>query len=108
MNEAVEKKYVRLIERMVSLGAETKPVAGLFNVTGIGHKGKLILYLKDGRLVAKLPIRRVAELTARGIVELSENARSREWVVVRRGQERAWNRIADDAQAYARESTLID
>lgn len=109
VEEKVDKRYERLVARMVGLGAEAMPIAGLVNVTGIGHKGKLILFLQRRRLVVKLPLQRAAELLSASLVERFQpqsSAQTREWVVVSDADWKTWEWLADEAHAYARESSL--
>lgn len=106
---SVDRSYERLVARMVALGAQAIPVAGLINVTGAGHNGKLFLFLQRRRLVVKLPLPRAAALLAAGLVERFQpksGTQTREWVVVPETGWKMWERLADEAHAYARESSL--
>jgi hypothetical protein len=109
IEDGLDRAYERLVARMVGLGADAMPVAGLVNVTGVGHHGKLFPFLQRRRLVVKLPMPRAADLYAAGLVQRFQpksSAQTREWVVVSDADWKAWERLADEAHAYALESSL--
>jgi hypothetical protein len=109
--KSVEQRYERLVARMLGLGAKAIPVASIANVTGIGHKGKLFLFLHRRHIVVKLPFARVADLLSAGLVESFQpqnSAQTREWVIALNADAKTWEWLADEAHEYARESSLGD
>lgn len=108
--ERLDKVYERLMARMTGLGAEAMSVAGLVNVMGVGHDGKLFLFLQRNRLVLKLPFARAADLQAAGLVQgfqLKSSVPTRGWVVVSGSDWVVWERLADEAHSHAREHSIV-
>jgi TfoX/Sxy family transcriptional regulator of competence genes len=98
-----EERYESLVDELLSSSDATLSDRKGFGSSGLWIGGKLFVMLVKGRLVVKLPRRRVEELIAAGEGEPFDPGHGRlmkEWLTVAPTSEERWLPLANEALEF--------
>jgi hypothetical protein len=107
--DAVSDRWDRLVETMLATGEATYGAGEdggpkrAFGATSLKTNGKIFAMLVKGRLVVKLPVARVVELTAAGEGRAFDPGHGRiqkEWFDADSDDPARWLALATEAEAY--------
>jgi hypothetical protein len=103
-----EGRYEELIDELVGIAGVTPPAGGSgFGRSGLRFQKKIFAMLVRGRLVLKLPARRVGELIDAGHgvrFDANKGTPMKEWFSLDPGSGQPWQPLAREALEFARRS----
>jgi hypothetical protein len=98
-------RYADLIDELVGVAGVTPPAGGSgFGRSALKYRGKIFAMLVRGRLVVKVPARRVTELVAAGEGEpfdANKGTPMKEWLSLSPGSGQDWLPLAREALRFA-------
>lgn len=101
-----EGRYEDLVDELIGAEGVTPPRGGSgFGRSALRCQGKIFAMLVRGRLVLKLPARRVDELIEAGEgvrFDANKGTPMKEWFSLDSGSGRAWLPLASEALEFAR------
>ena len=105
---AGEERFAALVEAMLgrpgtTYGSDGSGPKRAFGSTSLKSNGKIFAMLVKGRLVVKLPARRVTELVASGTGERFDPGHGRiqkQWLAVASDDEATWLTLATESEAF--------
>ena len=100
-----EERYAALVDELVGKAGAEPPAGGpqRFGSTSVKVNGKMFAMFSHGKLVVKLPEKRVAELAAAGTGEQWDAGKGRiqkEWMALAPGAEDQWLAVAHEALSF--------
>jgi len=101
-----DERYEDLVDELVGTAGVTPPRGGGgFGRSALRYQGKIFAMLVRGRLVVKLPARRVDELVEAGDgihFDANKGTPMREWLSLDQGSGQDWLALAGEALDFAR------
>ena len=100
-----DERYEDLVDEFVGTAGVTPPRGGGFGRSALRYQGKIFAMLVRGRLVVKLPARRVDELVEAGDgihFDANKGTPMREWLSLDPGSGQDWLALAGEALDFAR------
>jgi hypothetical protein len=101
-----DERYEDLVDELVGTAGVTPPRGGGgFGRSALRYQGKIFAMLVRGRLVVKLPARRVDELVEAGDgihFDANKGTPMREWLSLDPGSGQDWLALAGEALDFAR------
>ena len=98
-------RYADLIDELIPVAGVTPPAGGSgFGRSALKYRGKIFAMLVRGRLVVKLPARRVTELVAAGQgmpFDANKGTPMKEWFSLSPGAGQDWLPLAREALRFA-------